>query len=55
MINRLKLLNRLKYIILSVIILNVISCTPEDGECETETVCYGNGNCVEKPIPGTCF
>ncbi|MFB1038850.1 MAG: hypothetical protein QMC35_00135, partial [Polaribacter sp.] len=33
--------------------LVIISCTPEE-ECETETVCYGNGNCIEKP-KGNCF
>lgn len=31
------------------------SCEKEDGGCETETVCFGEGNCVEKPIPGTCI
>lgn len=34
-------------------ILITVSCTPED-ECKTETVCYGNGNCIEKPV-GNCF
>ncbi len=47
---------RLKHIILLVIIvLNFISCTKDEGGCETETVCDGAGNCIEKPIPGTCF
>ena len=55
MINVLKLSNKLKYIILSIIILNVTSCTGDDEGCETETVCFGEGNCIEKPIPGTCF
>ena len=42
-----------KLSIFSVLLLGftlvIISCTPEE-ECETETVCYGNGNCIEKPI-----
>ena len=51
-----KSLVKLKHIaILAMIILNFISCTKEEGGCETETVCYGAGNCIEKPIPGTCF
>lgn len=33
--------------------LLMVSCTPEE-ECKTETVCYGNGNCIEKPT-GDCF
>jgi hypothetical protein len=46
----------LKFMILSIIILSTISCTVDDDEgCETETVCFGDGDCVERPIPGTCF
>ena len=35
----------------------MISCTEEEEEeeeCETETVCYGSGNCIEKPSEN-CF
>lgn len=49
-----KLLN-LKYVLFLSVIITLISCTPEETECETEIVCYGDGNCIEKPIPGTCF
>jgi len=47
-------MQNLKYILFVGTILMTISCT-EKNECETETVCYGDGNCIEKPIPGTCF
>lgn len=55
MLNYLKPLYKLKYIIVSVITLNAISCATEEEGCETETICYGEGNCIEKPIHGTCF
>lgn len=48
MINHLKLLNKLKYIILSVIILNIMSCTTEN-ELPTKeelTIYDKNGNAV---------
>ncbi len=46
----------LKLIMFSIVILSAISCTVDDDEgCETETVCFGDGDCVERPIPGTCF
>ena len=41
------------YALLLGFILITVSCAPED-ECKTETVCYGNGNCIEKPV-GNCF
>lgn len=51
-----KTLVKLKHIILlASIALSLTSCTDEDGGCETETVCFGEGNCIEKPIEGTCF
>ncbi|WNH09584.1 hypothetical protein [Thalassobellus suaedae] len=51
-----KTLAKLKHIIiLAIIALSFISCTKQEGGCETETVCFGDGNCIEKPIPGTCF
>jgi len=48
-------LYRLKYVLLLCFVITTISCTPEEPTCQTETVCYGEGNCIEKPIPGTCF
>ena len=45
--------NSLIYTLLLGVVLLIASCTPEE-ECETETVCYGNGNCIEKPT-GNCF
>jgi hypothetical protein len=46
----------LKHIILAVTISFFFSsCTKEEGGCETETVCFGAGNCIERPIPGSCF
>ncbi len=44
----------MKFILFLVLLVGFASCTPEDN-CETETVCYGEGNCIEKPIPGSCF
>lgn len=55
MLNFYKVKNKIKYVVLCVAVLNLVSCTDENDGCETETVCYGSGNCVEKPIPGTCF
>ena len=43
------------YVLLLSFAIISFSCTPEESECETETVCYGDGNCIEKPIPGTCL
>ncbi|WP_170062930.1 hypothetical protein [Polaribacter butkevichii] len=34
--------------------LVIISCTPEEEECETKTVCYPGGGCIETPV-GNCF
>ena len=53
--NILNTFNKLKYLVLSIIIFTAISCTADETGCETETVCFGEGNCVEKPIEGTCF
>ena len=51
-----KLLVKFKYIALfALLFVNVISCTDDNNGCETETVCFGSGNCVERPKPGTCF
>lgn len=55
MIKSIILLNKLKFVVLLSFVLSVVSCTNEDQGCETETVCFGDGNCIEKPIPGTCF
>lgn len=35
--------------------LALLSCEAEEEGCELETVCFGEGNCIERPIPGTCF
>jgi hypothetical protein len=44
-----------EYLLIFAFIFAIKSCTPEESECQTETVCYGSGNCIEKPIPGTCL
>ena len=52
--NRLKIL---RFTFLSIIMI-VISCTPEENDCETKTVCYQGGNsCIETPIlgKGNCY
>lgn len=49
------LLEKLKCVILSLMLLSTVSCETEEEGCQTETVCFGEGNCIEKPIPGTCF
>lgn len=43
------------FAILLLTTLCLTSCGEEDKGCETETVCFGDNNCVERPIPGTCF
>ena len=43
----------LKYLLLTFVLCTVFACTEEE-ECETETVCFGAGNCVERPT-GNCF
>lgn len=48
-------ITKLKYISFLVIFTSTISCEAEEQGCEFETVCYGDNNCIEKPIPGTCF
>ena len=45
-----------KLLILAVFVF-LYSCERES-HCQTETVCYSDGNggqsCIERPIPGTC-
>lgn len=50
-------LQKSKYLVLIVIVFALNACTSNELNCKTETVCYGpnNTNCVEKPIPGTCY
>ncbi|TDY63939.1 hypothetical protein DFQ06_0836 [Algibacter lectus] len=50
---QMKILKRI--ILVATISLSFTSCTEEEGGCETETVCFGAGNCIEKPIAGSCF
>ena len=50
-----QIFTKLKYIPFLILFITTISCETEEGECEFETVCYGDNNCIEKPIPGTCF
>ncbi|WP_159020520.1 hypothetical protein [Algibacter sp. L3A6] len=46
----------LKHVLLAAIIsLSFTSCTEDEGGCETETVCFGAGNCIERPIAGSSF
>lgn len=48
--------NKFKLVILLCVVVLSLSCENDSEEgCETETVCFGQGNCVERPIPGTCF
>lgn len=49
------LLITLKYTFVVILFLNLLCCEEQNVECETETVCYGAGNCIEKPISGSCF
>ncbi len=52
----LKLAVKLKYVLFLVLMSNFTACTNDDeAGCETETVCFGDGNCIERPVPGTCF
>lgn len=50
-----KKLKYLKYIFILSFILIGTSCTPEENECETKTVCYEGGGCIETPVPGSCY
>ena len=46
-----KITNKLKFTFLLILTLYITSCTEtEDKECETETVCFGDGSCIERPI-----
>lgn len=51
--------SKLKYFgqifILTIALTSGISCTPEENECETKTVCYEGGGCIETPVPGNCY
>jgi hypothetical protein len=48
-------LKYLKFIFVLCFILTGTSCTPEENECETKTVCYEGGSCIETPVPGNCY
>ena len=39
---------------ISLILSTIISCEPEENECETKTVCYEGGRCIETTV-GKCF
>ncbi len=43
-----------RYFLLIVFVVIFLCCEKEEG-CEFEMICYTNGGCIEKPIPGTCF
>ncbi len=49
-----KLTLKLKHLLILTSLI-IMSCTKNEEGCETETVCFGEGNCIERPIPGTCF
>lgn len=47
----------MKYLLIPIFALTLFSCAQDDKPC-TETVCYGDGNCIEKPVEGAgsdCF
>ncbi|WP_344930962.1 hypothetical protein [Aquimarina addita] len=47
----------MKYLLFTIFAFAFFSCSQDDGPC-TETVCFGDGNCIEKPIEGAgsdCF
>jgi len=45
----------MKYLLMFIFAFAFCSCSQDDGPC-TETVCFGDGNCVERPVTGSdCF
>ena len=47
--------NTLKFTSFLILVIFTLSCTEtEDNECETETICFGDGSCIEQPT-GDCF
>jgi hypothetical protein len=46
---------KLKFLFVIILMSNIAACTATESGCETETICFGDNNCVERPIPGTCF
>jgi hypothetical protein len=50
------LLHKFRLLVLLLVATFSLSCENDSEEgCETETVCFGQGNCIERPIEGTCF
>lgn len=47
----------MKHLLVLIFAFALFSCSQDDGAC-TETVCFGDGNCIEKPVEGAsadCF